>query len=840
MARELLHYRIVGRLGEGAMGEVFHAIDSRLGRDVALKMLPKDAAANATSHAQLVREARAASALNHPGIVTLHDIEQVDDEAFIVMELVHGERFSDLAQKGMTWRRALELVANVGDALAYAHAREVLHRDIKADNLMLTPSGQTKVLDFGLAKLLAVPIAEPLEIEAPQRSSLERMEQSDLTQAGQLVGTPTYMAPECFEGKADARSDVWALAVVLFELLTGKRPFDRDGVIATMIAIQLDDAPAPSGIAPDRAIPEAVDAIVRRALAKQPADRFADMKTFVAEIRGALVVRAKWWPWIVAAAGGVGATIGITYALTRGSPSKEPIEIQIGAAQRITFDRGCEEYPRLHPDGKRIVYDGVIDGDYEIQVRDLGGGDPRRLTTSPGWDYAAAISPDGAWVAFVHEQPLGRTLHVVGIDGGAVRDLGAIAGYPAWTRDGALLVGDTNGQIVKRPLTGGETVLGRLPPGARLYHLVDGGSRIALMWWTSSEADATVLGELAPGGALRIVEQSSTDYEGGLATSPTGRGYYATQRAAAEGNQLLFRPWGGEKAIVVSGGISPGAGIDVARDGSRIVFSTCSERQYIARITGDTIDVISQGQWQDTNPRVLADGSVLVTSSRTRTMQGWLLPRTGSARAVTPNDALGAVPSPDGTQVVYAARGGRGGLAIVPIAGGTPRSLTTDASDASPTFTRDGTHVVFERTSAAGETAIHVVGVVGGEPRELAIGAQPATSLADDTIVYLSAADQSGARRVMRTSLAGGTPVVVASFEAAAWQRPRISADGTRIIVVRGFQQIVTTTFDGDTKVVWVAATNSVSVADFAPDGSIVAAVADYDGDLWIAEGKLP
>ena len=810
------------------MGEVFRAVDQKLGREVALKMLPKEVAADRNSQARLVREARAAGALNHPGIVTLHDIEVADGVAFLVMELVHGERFSDLAQRGMTWRRALELVASVGDALAFAHTRDVLHRDIKADNLMVTPSGQTKVLDFGLAKLVAG-VDDPIPASSSSRA--------DVTQAGQIIGTPAYMAPECFEGKADARSEVFALGVVLYELLTGKRPFDRETATATMIAIQLDDVPSPSGVV-DRNIPDSVDAIVARALAKKPEERFADMSAFVDAIRRALHVRAKRWPWIGAALGGVAAASGITYVVTRGSDA--PLEITIGATRRITFDGGCEEYPRLHPDGKRIVYDGIVDGDYEIQIRDLDGANHRRLTTTKGWDYASAVSPDGKSVAFVHERPLGRTLRVVSIDGGEPRDLGAIVGYPSWSRDGALLFGDAHGQIVKRVVDGGDTVLGRLPAGARLYHLIEiDGAGIALMWWTSSEFDATALGELALDGTLRIVQETSIDYEGGLAASPRGHGYYATRRAATEGNQLLFRRWGNAKPVVVGGGLSPGAGIDIASDGKRLVFSTCVERQYIARILDGKAAVVSQGKWQDTNPRVVDDKRIVITSDRTGTMQGWLLDGTNS-RAITPAGALGATPSPDGKLVVYAASGGRGGLAIVDIAGGTPRVLTTDASDTSPAFTRDGAHVVFERTNAQGAPAVHVVPIAGGEARMLVAGAQPSASFVDDTIVFLGEADDAGARRVMRTDLAGATPRVVQSLEPAAWQRPRISPDGTRLVVMRGYQQIVTAPFEGEAKIEWTSTTGGVSAADFARDGSIIAALGDYDGDLWLAEGAFP
>jgi tRNA A-37 threonylcarbamoyl transferase component Bud32/dipeptidyl aminopeptidase/acylaminoacyl peptidase len=813
--KQLLHYRIIERLGSGAMGEVYRAVDEKLGREVALKMLPQEAPAERTSQLRLVREARAASALNHPGIVTLHDIELADDgRSFIVMELVHGQLFTEL--RNLPWRRCCELVASVGDALAFAHGRSVLHRDIKSDNLMLTPSGQTKVLDFGLAKLR--------EEQARANPAPVRQLSGDikLTQAGQVVGTPAYMSPESFDGTSDVRSEVWSLGVVLYELLTGKRPFDRESSTATMVAIQLDDVPPPSTL---REVPPRVDELVMKALAKDASARFADMAAFVAALREVAHVRARKWPWIAAAGGAVIAGSAITYVLFS---RDKPLEIAIGKSQRITFDAECEEYPRLHPDGKRVVYDGVIDGDTEIIVRNLDGSGQRRLTHDVGWDYAAAVSPDGKRVAYVHEEPMTRTLRVISIDGGKWEDKGAINGYPAWSRAGGLLYGDLRGQIVEDG-----NVIGKLPPGARLYHLVDTPQGIALMWWTSSEADATALGELSRDGSLRVVERSANDYEGGLGAGR--RGYYATRRAATEGNQLLFRAWGSDKPIVVGGGLSPGAGIDISNDGKQLVFSTCVERQYIARIRGNKTDVISKGKWQDTNPRFVDDTHVLITSDRTGTMQGWMLETGGGARAVTPPGALGAAPSPDGKQIVYVAAKG---LAIVDVAGGPPRSLTSDLSDTSPAFDRGGKTVLFERTNAQGETEVFAVLASGGPATRLFAGAQPAAGPTDPEIVYLTPADATGARRVLIGTGEGSRD---SGLPPAAWQHPRFSPDGKQLVVVRGFQEVVTVNFDGsDMKVVFSTKTGSVSTADFARDGSIIAALGDYDGDLWLASGNFP
>jgi Tol biopolymer transport system component len=886
IGRLVLHYRVLAELGQGGMGQVFRARDERLGREVALKMLPADLAGDVDFQIRFMREARAASSLNHPGIVTLYDLQAFEGHSFLVMELVEGDSFSKLAARGIEWRRAIALVAGVADALAVAHARGILHRDIKSDNLMVTPSGQPKVLDFGLAKLRDLSLPPGVDPETgitgnmrkPAAMSMRSIGlaatvrpvgggPAGVTRAGQLLGTPQYMAPECFEGTADLRSEVFALGVVLYELLTGKRPFDRDSELGTMSAIMLDEPDPPSRAVPDRQIPAEVDRVIECALAKKPEARYADMASFAAALRETTRERPvaapspppvtttapavpRWW-YAAGTVAVLALAIGgglLLHASSGGEVAVAPVPpsaIEVTGSRRITLDPGCEEYPRLHPDGKRVVYDGVIDDDYEIMLVDVDTNERKRLTTTPGWDYASALSPDGAQVAFVHEDVTGRTLRLLPIDGSApARDLGAIVGYPAWSADGSLLVGDTHGRIVRREVaTGRETVLGTLPAGARLYHLVEVGAHgVALMWWTSSDADATSLGELDRGGHLRVIEEFATDYEGGLASASNHAGYYATRKGATEGNQLLYRAWGGTKPIAVPG-VSPGAGIDMRGDGKRLVFSTCVEREYIVRIAADQqTSVVSRGTWQDTNPSVVDEHHVVITSNRLGPAQGWLLDLDGKAapRAVTPAGALGSSASPDGTLVAYATRTG---LGIGAIAGGEPRVLTTDPSDAAPAFTHDSKHVIFERT-LGGVTRVFMVAAAGGDPRELAVGEAAAASPTGDTIVFLTAADAAGTRRVMITHAAGeAAPQPLASIEPATWHRPKFSPDGKQLLLVRGYRQLVAVPLDGSAaaRVVWSTTTGSVNTATWLRGGTeIIAAVGGYEGDLWLADGVFP
>ncbi|HWE29939.1 MAG TPA: serine/threonine-protein kinase, partial [Polyangia bacterium] len=313
------HYRLVARLGKGAMGEVWRAVDERLGRPVALKLLPVARASEQKMQARLLREAQAASALNHPGIVTVHDVGSWHGQIFMVMELVDGEPLSELARRGIPAAEALRLVADAAEALAAAHEREILHRDIKGDNLMRTRDGRIKVLDFGLAKLRAQPdlvapsptersengagvqgvadlaaVAETLDSSSQSGGpstpptnpdALRELHGADaphafpplsspstsesLTMAGALVGTPVYMAPEQTEGTpGDAQSEVWSLGVVLYELLVGKRPFERASIPEVLQAIRKQHIVPPSLAAPERAIPQRLDAVVLKALAR--------------------------------------------------------------------------------------------------------------------------------------------------------------------------------------------------------------------------------------------------------------------------------------------------------------------------------------------------------------------------------------------------------------------------------------------------------------------------------------------------------------------------------------------------------------------------------------------
>ena len=215
----LAHYRILEKLGAGGMGEVYRAHDEQLDREVAIKVLPADSFADATARARLLREARAAAALNHPAICTIHEVGEADGQSYIAMELVDGQPLSDKVRAGaLPLDDVLRYGMQIADALAHAHARQVVHRDLKPANVVAGPDGRVKVLDFGLAKRI--------RDLGPTLATTETHESGPLTEAGTVVGTLGYMAPEQLRGQpADTRSDIWALGVLLYEIATGTRPF---------------------------------------------------------------------------------------------------------------------------------------------------------------------------------------------------------------------------------------------------------------------------------------------------------------------------------------------------------------------------------------------------------------------------------------------------------------------------------------------------------------------------------------------------------------------------------------------------------------------------------------
>ncbi|MDF2776457.1 MAG: pknA 4, partial [Geminicoccaceae bacterium] len=293
-------YELVGLLGTGGMGEVHRARDTRLGRDVALKVLPEEVASSPERLARFEREARIVASLNHPNIVTLHSIEEADGIRFLTMELVEGRSLADLlTPAGLPLAQVLDLMIPLADALSAAHEKGVVHRDLKPANVMMTHEGRVKVLDFGVAKL----------ISAGDRPRSEDTS-SPLSMAGEILGTVAYMAPEQVFGEAvDARSDIFSLGVLVFELLTGQRPFNGTSFWEVAAAITRDTPPALTSIRAD--VPDDLARIVGRCLEKQPDSRFQTAREVASATRALGRVQGQGTSATVADARGGLASIAV-------------------------------------------------------------------------------------------------------------------------------------------------------------------------------------------------------------------------------------------------------------------------------------------------------------------------------------------------------------------------------------------------------------------------------------------------------------------------------------------------------------------------------------------------
>lgn len=436
-------YQIVAALGAGGMGEVYRARDTRLGRDVAIKVLPSHLSSSPDVKARFEREARTISSLNHPHICTLYDVGQQDGVDFLVMELLEGETLAHRLEKGaLPLPQALQCGIEIAQALEKAHKNGIVHRDLKPGNIMLTKSG-TKLLDFGLAK--------PAKSMAAMVGSGPTMSAA-LTSEGAIVGTFQYMAPEQIRGEnADARTDIFAFGAALYEMVTGERAFPGKNQISVMSAILEKEPQAISALQP--LAPAALDRVAKACLAKDPEERLQtvhDLKLQLewirdagpgvpAAARGRLGHRAMWTLALVAVILSIATGYFAGMYLRQPKVSERPIISQIPspAGERFALEGDASGPPALSPDGQQLAFVAVsADGKQRLWVRQL-----KSATAQPlqGTDGAAFPfwSGDSRYLGFFANDKLNR----IDTSGGpplAIAEVRTARGG-AWSRDGTVL-----------------------------------------------------------------------------------------------------------------------------------------------------------------------------------------------------------------------------------------------------------------------------------------------------------------------------------------------------------------------------------------------------------------
>ncbi len=437
--RTLSHYRIGDEISRGGMGVVYEALDVKLNRSVALKILPPELVADEERKRRFVLEAQATAALTHPNVAVIYEVDDVDGVTFIAMELIDGENLSALLARGaLPFARALQLAGEVADGLSAAHEAGIVHRDLKPGNVMVTSDGHAKIIDFGLAKLLEPAGGEDSALATAVKAA---------TEAGQVMGTLAYMSPEQARGeKVNHRSDIFSFGIVLYEVLTGSLPFAAASAIELPHAI-INDAPA----ALPTSLPSAAELqrIVEKCLAKDPRDRYQTARDLFLDLRhvqrspvatdgpkAAKPIGSRpWLPWVIAG----GAIVLAVFAVLSSRPARDALPRVVRTA-RLTHDPGLEFDAAISPDGKMAAYAKGAVGRTKIFVQQISGGRPVPLTVEfPGAHFRPRWSPDGAQIAFSTLMDGIEEVCVVPALGGAPRRIVKSGRELTWSPDSAEL-----------------------------------------------------------------------------------------------------------------------------------------------------------------------------------------------------------------------------------------------------------------------------------------------------------------------------------------------------------------------------------------------------------------
>jgi Tol biopolymer transport system component/serine/threonine protein kinase len=682
-------YEIVEAIGAGGMGEVYRARDPRMERFVAVKILPASLAHSPERQRRFELEAKAAGSLNHPNLITVFDTGTHEGSPFIVMELLEGETlaarmerihtFPQSPGKGSSPRlsvlKAVDHAVDIANGLAAAHDRGIIHRDLKPQNIFITRDGRVKILDFGLAKQVAL---ADVETEGD-------LTESWTTSPGAVLGTLDYMSPEQLRAQPlDARTDIFSLGAILFEMLCGEKPFRGDSMADTMSAI-LHAHPTETRVASELAPP--LRRIVNRALEKNREERFQsarDLAFALEEIGSASATqelvpssfrRINWKRGLMLFLAGL-ALVVVGAILYEFWPRYAPPAPRY-VLRQLTFDAGAETDPSVSPDGTAFVFASDRRGNRDVYFQRVAGGSPINLTAdSPDDDGEPAFSPDGQQVAFRSERD-GGGIFLMGATGESVRRLTRFGFNPSWSPDGkhlAFASEDIQSPLARTSVSQLWTV--DVSSGATMK-IVSGdavqpawspdGKRIAY-WAVQRPGSKRVLYTIPAAGGTPVALNDDPFVNWSPAWSPDSRSiYFASDRS---GSTNLWRIDLDTERHAIGSPVpmttSPQAHISprVSRDGNRILFATYTDQARLTRIALDP----TSGRFTSQPERVI-----------------------GGSRAIYNGDIAS-----DGTTLVTNSYGRQEDLFIATVGGGVTRQLTNDAfKDRLPRWSPDGSRIVF-------------------------------------------------------------------------------------------------------------------------------------------------
>jgi serine/threonine protein kinase len=673
----IAHYQVLDRLASGGMGVVYRARDLNLERTVALKLLPSELTDDPERRKRLLREARIAASLNHPSICTIHEVGEDCGRIFIAMELVPGTSLASILASGPVPAAVLLSVARaIAEGLAEAHASGIVHRDLKPQNIMVTPSGRTKILDFGLAKA-TLPVAD----DAATSSILSR--------EGVLVGTLPYMSPEQVQGAAlDARSDVFSFGVVLYQMATGRRPFQGDTAAAVAAEILKSDPEPLAVLRPD--LLRGMARIIDRCLQKKPEDRYADGRELVTHLRAipdpagnAPQGRLGRRTWLIVPLLLVAAIL--SYRLVpKPAPRRQP------SHKQLTFT-GHATRPALSSDGRFLAYIDASHNPGRVVVQELAGAGGITVFEAQEF-FDLRWSPDGSELIATSADPSGT--YLIPRLGGTARRISDAFSHAAWAPDGkSLALSNQNPDTVFLVRRTGEAMRELKLHGK--YEFVLGlewsptGSHILLSTSSGRGKAALWLLNVADGQETKLMEVSAREF-----------GIPPHARWSRSGDALYYFLVNGRTTELWKDRLSK-AGV---LDGRPELLVTGLEAGATFTMAGDT--------------------QVAYTREARRSTL-WLASRKSHGTDVeavrlttgTQTDLNPSV-SPDGRELAFVRIAGpESNLFVMPLTGGAPRQLTfQQASHSGPAWSADGQEIAFV-SPAGGSARVWVVPSSGGHPR---------------------------------------------------------------------------------------------------------------------------
>ncbi len=728
IGKTIAHYRVTARLGGGGMGVVYRAEDTRLGRNVALKFLPEDLTKDSQALERFEREARAASALNHPNISTIHAIEEFDGQPFIVMELLEGQTLQRrIAGHPIPTEELLDLAIQISDALSAAHSKGIVHRDIKPSNLFITAGGQAKILDFGLAK--KAHRRKIVELTGGTALPTGSLSEEHLTSPGTAIGTVAYMSPEQARGEElDARSDVFSFGAVLYEMASGRPPFAGSTSAIIFDAILNRQPTAPSRLNPE--LPLRLDEIIGKAMEKDRDLRYqtaAEIRTDLKRLRrdttsspSAAAVAAPQASWVRAhartvAAGAVGIAFVLALFFWLRTPSGVP---KVANYTQLTHD-SQRKFPPLVSDGTRLYFTVPTKAGWTIAQLSVAGGEPVTMSTPFQSAVIFDISPDGSEMIAgeLSEKGAGAEapLSVLPLPGGSSRKLGnLIAESAGWSPDGEQIAYQHGNDLylANRDGAGSRnlvTLSGAITTGPRWspdgkelrFSILDAKTGSESLWEVNS--DGAGLHPILPGWRNPPAENYgrwSSDGKFFLFISEQKSGSGLNDILAMRERTGLFGRSHGEPVPLTSGQTRIWDFV-LSRDNKRIYLISGMPRgelvkrdtksgqflPFVSGISAIMLDFSRDGQW--------------VTYSAYPDAAMWRSKMDGSEKLqLMPPQSSAAFPrwSPDGKQILFSAQlpGKPRRVYMISADGGAPQELSHgDNDEGTPAWSPDGGSILY-------------------------------------------------------------------------------------------------------------------------------------------------